>query len=265
MKKRILAWTMSFLLILAGCSALDGLNVETLKGWTFQYNRGTEDYSLFFGLLDKSGQYISAAADLDIRIVNEAGEEVYSGTASVTKEDFAMYTSEAAGERYLAEIRIPKEDIAPGKSTDGTVYLTVYKENVFRFDEVNCSALFCLPVADVELVAEELPKEITVRGYDGSVESVVEIEEVLYAYETELSPTLGITVSGTKLSGRAKTGFDMIAYKIYDSAGCVVESANLMLQGVAAGDKFKDDSIYLYDVIPGETYTITFAEYEWLP
>lgn len=29
--------------------------IETMRGWSFQYNPGTDDYSLFFGLLDEAG------------------------------------------------------------------------------------------------------------------------------------------------------------------------------------------------------------------
>ena len=54
---------------------------------------------------------------------------------------------------------------------------TKQKENVVQFDEVNCAALYCLPVSDLTLVAENLPTEISVKGYDGSVESKIRIEE----------------------------------------------------------------------------------------
>lgn len=52
--------------ILNGCSL--GSSVETMKDWSFQYNEGTEDYSLFFGLCDKSENYVSASATVDISI-----------------------------------------------------------------------------------------------------------------------------------------------------------------------------------------------------
>ena len=85
----------------------DSANIETLKGWSFQYNQRTNDYSLFFGLLDGGDEEVSANVDVDIRIVNDSGEEVYSATNSVTGDDFGYYESAAAGERYLANVRIP--------------------------------------------------------------------------------------------------------------------------------------------------------------
>ncbi len=133
------------LILSTGCALHSGASIETLKGWSFQYNQGTNDFSLFFGLLNESDHYIAADVDVDIRIVNKSGEEVYRATKSVTEKDFGTYTSNAAGEQFLAEIRIPEKDITAGNSSSGTVYLMVYKENIVRFDEVNCSALFCLP------------------------------------------------------------------------------------------------------------------------
>lgn len=263
MKKLFIPLIFVLICSLTGCSLLPGGSIETLKGWSFQYNQGTNDFSLFFGLLNGNDQYISAEVDVDIRIVNESGEEVYKATKSVTRKDFGNYESKAAGKQYLAEIRIPEADIATGKSSNGTVYLTVYKENVVRFDEVNCAALYCLPVSDLTLVAENLPTEISVKGYDGSVESKIRIEDVSYTCDKLLSTTLKITVSGTKTYGSSKIGYDMVAYKIYDSKGYVVESGNLFINGVGKGDKFKDDSISVYDITPGDTYKIVFSEYHY--
>lgn len=73
-------------------------NVETLKSWSFQFNEETNDYSLFFGLLNKNNEYVSAEVDVDIRIINEENEEVYKGTKSISKNNFNYYTSQVSGE-----------------------------------------------------------------------------------------------------------------------------------------------------------------------
>lgn len=267
--RKVLACLLTLIIIstLCGCSLIPGIisnnSIETLKGWSFQYNKGTNDFSLFFGLLNSNDKYISASVDVDIRIVNEKGEEVYKATKSVTPTDFGNYTSKVAGEQFLAEIRIPERDIACGKSSNGTVYLTVYKDDVVRFDEVNCSALYCLPVADVNLVAKDLPVEIAIKGYDGKVESKIKIDDVSFIYDKEFTSTLKITVAGTKTYGGSNSSYDMVSYKLYDSQNYVVESGHLYIKSISAGDRFKDDSISIYDITPGETYTIVFSEYSW--
>lgn len=267
MKKLSLFLVIVFVLQMCGCSIISGglsnSEVETLKGWSFQYNEGANDYSIFFGLLTRSNKYVSADVDVDVRIVNDNGVEVYNATHFVNKDDFDYYTSQAAGEEFLANLRIPASDISDGTSSSGKVYLTVYKGDYLRFDEVNCSALYCLPTKDVQLVAEGLPKEINVKGYDGSIEAKIVINDVTYVYDNDFTSILKITFSGTKTYGKTSSSYDIISYKIYDSEGFLVDSSNVYLSTLSEGDKFRDDSIIVYDVVPGETYTIKFDEYTW--
>lgn len=259
MKKTAFSIALILTLILTGCTGTGGASsVETLKGWSFQYNEGTKDFSLFFALLDKNDRPISANVDVDIRIENENGDEVYAATKSITQEDFGTYTSQAAGEEYLAELRIPESDVAEGNSSNGKVYLTVYKDDYLRFDEVNCEAMYCLPVMDVELTVDSLPVVIDVKGYDGSTQSIIQIDNVTYEYEKGISPLLNVTVTGTKTYGKPGTLYDVVSYKLYDD-GYLVASGDLFLDSLSEGDKFKDDSIVVYDIEPGEAYTLSFS------
>lgn len=267
MKRVIIVLCAIFMLSLCGCSALfsvfkESNEIDALKGWAFQNNSETNDYSVFFGLLDRNGKYIAADVDVDIRIVNDTGEEVYAATKSVTANDFGNYESKAVGSQYLANVRIPASDIKDGKSSNGTVYITVYKGDTVRFDEVNCTAFYCLPVADVQLSAGRLPVEIKVEGYDGNTESILEITDVSYVYEKEYTPLLKITFSGQKTYGDSLS-YDIISWKLYDSNEYLIDSGDVYLKLLDSGDKFKDDSIMVYDVTPGENYTLQFTEYSW--
>ena len=172
MKRFFLMWGLVFALLLSGCGS-SASRVETLKSWSFQYNEGTSDYSLFFGLADKNDKSLSADVDVDIRIVNDADEEVYAGTKSVSPDDFSYYTSQAAGEQYLANVRIPAAEIKAGKSASGKIYFTVYKENAVQFDEVNCDALYCLPIEDVQVTFDSFPLDLKVKDFMGSTASVI--------------------------------------------------------------------------------------------
>ena len=220
MKKIAISLVLLLLLNLCGCSILPVgttiSNIETLKSWSFQYNEGTNDYSVFFALLTDTERYVSADVDADIRIVNENGEEVYKGTHSVSKKDFGYYSSQAAGEQYLANLKIPASDITAGTSANGKVYITIYKDESLRFDEVNCEALYCLPIKDVQISASSLPKEVVIKGYDGKIESKIKVESVTYIYEKEFTSQLKITVSGTKTYG-SSSSYD-IGQRYLDSA-----------------------------------------------
>lgn len=272
MKKSIFSVIAAALLLCSVCSCsltggvLSGGNIETLKSWTFQSNTSTNDYSLFFGLCNKSGKFISANVDVDIRIMNDQNEEVYSGTKSVTKNDFGYYSSENAGEQYLANVRITAADIATGKSTKGTVYLKVRQGNVALFDEVNCTALYCLPVSDVKLTTEKLPFVVALKGYDGKVESKIKIERVDYIFDKLITPQLKITISGTKTfqasNSMYTSMYDTMYYKLYDSGGYMVKSGMITLRSVGQGDKFKNDATVIYDITPGDTYTLKITDRE---
>ena len=198
-----------------------------------------------------------------IRIVNDADEEVYAGTKSVSTDDFSYYTSQAAGEQYLANVRIPAAEIKAGKSASGKVYFTVYKENAVQFDEVNCDALYCLPIEDVQVTFDSFPLDLKVKDFMGSTASVIQIQGAEFKFDKDYSPHLTITITGEKKSGSSDSGYDMISYKLYDSAGYLVDSGNIYLSSLSAGDKFKDDSVVIYDITPGESYTFQLSEYSW--
>lgn len=88
-------------------SNADFEHIATMGGWSFRYNQGADDYSLFFRLLNDEEEVVSANVDVDIRIINDNGEEVFAATKSVTDDDFAYYESSVTGTQYLANIRIP--------------------------------------------------------------------------------------------------------------------------------------------------------------
>lgn len=100
-----------------------------MKGWTFRYNEGTNDYSLFFGLCNSRNNYVSAPATVEFKIVNDNDAVVYQGTKEIAKSDFGTYTSWIAGQRYLADVRILRDEIAEGSSASGKVYFTVNNPN----------------------------------------------------------------------------------------------------------------------------------------
>ena len=283
MKRFFLMWWLVIALLLSGCGSsasrvetptgepvptptpsvcgYSAYRVETLKILSFQYNEGTSDYSLFFGLADKNDKPLSAGVDVDIRIVNDENEEVYTGTKSVSPDDFGCYTSRAAGEQYLANVRIPAAEIKAGKSKSGKVYFTVYKGNAIRFDEVNCDALYCLPIEEVQVTFDSFPLDLKMKDFMGGTASVIQIQGAEFKFDKDYIPKLTVTITGEKKSGSRDSGYDMISYKLYDSAGYLVDSGNIYLSSLSAGDKFKDNSVVIYDITPGESYTFRLSEY----
>lgn len=273
MKKTILTFILIFAFLLNGCSEIDvsinnkGISFNSKKvsnftGWYFSYNERTNDYSVNFELLNKKGESIYTDLNVDITIVNDGGEEVYKATKYVTLDCFKLYTKNDNKKVYIADIRIPRNDIKAGQTSSGKVYLRLYKEKEFASEEVYCVAYYCLPVADIDFKTEELPKVIPVKGYDGRIESKIRIDKVDYIYETKYAPTLKFIVSGEKIYEKhGSSGYDNFSYKIYDSEGYMVDSGTIFLCSLSKGDKFREESITVYDVKPGKTYILKFYEY----
>lgn len=74
-----------------------------------------------------------------------------------------------------------------------------------------------------------------------------------------------ITILGEKTSGNSDNlSYDMFNYKICDSEGYMVDSGSVFVgPSLGASDKFKDDSLVIYDLTPGETYTLQLLDSEW--
>lgn len=249
-------------LLLSGCG-MQASHVEMLKNWSFQYNEETNDYSIFFELTDKNNKALSANVDVDIRIVNDEFEEVYAGIKSVSTDDYGYYTSQIAGEQYLANVRIPASDIMAGKSASGKLYFSVYKDDVIQFDEVSLDILYCLPIEDVQVTFDLFPLDLKVMDFTGEIVSVIQIQGAEYKFDKAYVPQLTITIIGEKISGNSNGEYDIISYKLYDSAGYMVDSGNVYLSSLNKGDKFKNNSVVIYDATPGESYTFQLFEYGW--
>lgn len=261
--KKIVALLIASLFFITGCSFRP--NVDTLNGWMFQYNEGTNDYSLFFSLNDSRNRSVAADASVKIRIVNENGENVYEGERFITPDDFSYYTNAIVGDRYMANVRISANDIKKGSSSSGKVFFTVTNPDSFAFDEVNCDALYCLPIKEASINKIEYPAELVQKDFMGNVESKIVINDVQYSFDTSLSPSLHVVISGEKTYQNGNSlSYDIISYKLYDSEGYLVDGGNVYLgTSLGAGDKFKDDSLVFYDVVPGEAYTLQLSDFSY--
>lgn len=164
----------------------------------------------------------------------------------------------------MADIRIPYSKIKKGKSPNGKVYFTAYsEENQFGFEECNCEALYCLPIENYNITANDLPKEILVKGYKGSIASKISIRDIKVDVSDDLTPFITVTVMGEKTFDSNSYEFDSFGYQLIDEEGYTVETGMIMLNQLKKGDKFKDDSIRFYDLIPGEKYTLEFIESDY--
>ena len=230
---------------------------ETLEDWSFQYEEASETYSLFFALCDGAGRNISADAQVDVRIVNGDEETVYTGSHDIRTEDFGLYTNQSEGERLLANVKIPASDISQGTSSEGMLFFTVTGAS-FAFDECSIEILDDLPLKAIEIRADQLPVELNIQDYGSAAGSTIRIDEISVIQDEYLPDQAVIVLQGEKIRGRG--AYDSFGYKLYDSDEQLVDNGIVMLSELSEGERFEDDSLILFGLIPGERYALRFVE-----
>ena len=87
-----------------------------------------------------------------------------------------------------------------------------------------------------------------------NVYSRTEITNISYKFEessTNGKVKLTIFFSGEKTYG-AQSNYCKFGWKLFDNSGYVVESGNFLLGGLSTGDKFKDKTITIWSINPGD-------------
>ena len=116
---------------------------------------------------------------------------------------------------------------------------------------------FQLETGEFETIATSLPRTFT-------LEDIRELYHLRWGIETSFRD-LKITLLGEKVYGKGSSGIacDVIDYKRYDSEGYSIDSGSVFLDSLREGEKFKDSSIVIYDITPGETYGLQLMEGLW--
>lgn len=130
-------------------SGLRSSNVEFIGN--FMATADEKSIETRFSLLDGSKKYVSADGTGTIKIENNEGEEVYTGTVNPRKEDFGTYTLMLTGEDFEAYVwEIPINEIKKSTSSSGTMYLN-FKTKDSQFEEMTADILGLPTYSDEEL------------------------------------------------------------------------------------------------------------------
>lgn len=216
-------------------------------------------YVLVFSLKDSDRNMIAAPCIVEITIVNDNGETVYSSTKVVKTSWFQYWTYSNGTEKYQASIYIYDDDIAGGQCADGDIYFTVYNDGYFSFDQSTLS-IDDLPQKDTTIDLPETPHCINYYSSSGKLKSACEITGVTIDSCKKYSDGLWyeITFTGSctyNASGSGQSSSMKIGWKLYNSEGYVVDSGTAYTESVAMGEKFRE-TINVYYLTPGETYTL---------
>ena len=113
-----------------------------------------------------------------------------------------------------------------------------------------------LPLKAIDIRADQLPVELNIQDYGSASHSTIRIDEVSVIQDEYLPDQAVIVLQGEKIRGSGT--YDSFDYKLYDSDEQLVDNGIVMLSGLSEGERFEDDSLMLFDLVPGERYTLRF-------
>lgn len=245
---------LAVLCLFSGCE--DMKEPVAMREWYFE--EGKEECAMYFGILNYNEEYISAEVDAEITILNDNGEIVYKEKKALTEADFGEYEdSFGDGIEYLARVSIPRNEILKGRSEEGRVCLQVYQNGKELFPAVYANA-YSLPKLKPKIKCEELPRTIVSAGYYKNSDSELLLSGFSYTVN-EGENSAEVVLSGEVIR-EGETFFDWYYARAFDSEGKLFDSAQLSYEGLSAGDTYST-SFTLYNLTPGEEYTIIFEEY----
>lgn len=261
---------LALLILFGGCGMSDVTKkVEYLGERSIQFDDDRNEIILFFTFTDKNEKVVKSPATVDIRIVNDEGELVYSTTKGITESDFGTWTNALRGSLTLASIYIPISSIRKGKSNRGKIHFKVYHEGSFEFGEstLTISDLpYISPVDSFKLKLPEVPKKVSyISSWDNRVQHTFNITNISYKAEESFdlkSVRLYIYFSGEKtydIYGNNNSEYGYISWRIIDKDGYIVETGTFFTADLKVGDKFKDAEELIYEIAPGE-YTLEIID-----
>lgn len=265
MKKMIAVILSMFIaLCLTGCSK----KVEYISNGTVQTNNDTS-IDLFFSLLDKDQKEMKSDGKVEVKIINDSGETVYSNTFSFTEDDFNTYSNAMKGEMLMCKISVPMSKITSGKSSSGTFYYTVSKEDTYYFEQLSEKIYSDLPIAEAKLSiisSQSLPCTVNEYSWNKKLQSTVKITDVRYGTDEYSGTTMTIVFMGEKTydsSGNNHSDNCEFSWRVLDKDGYVVDSGTVFTSELKVGDKFNNESAYVFNVVPGEQYYLELLDYSY--
>lgn len=139
---------------------------------------------------------------------------------------------------------------------EGTVFFTVTGAS-FAFDVWSIEILDDLPLKAIDIRADQLPVELNTQDYGSAAGSTIRIDEISVILDEYLPDQAVIVLQGEKIRGSGT--YDSFDCKLCDSDEQLVDNGIVMLSRLSEGERFEDDSLILFGLVPGERYTLRFV------
>ena len=243
--------------------------VEYISNRSIQYEETTKEFIFLFSLLDANEFELRVNATVEMRIVNDNGEVVYSSTQYVKPNNYGTWSNNFGKSWVAASIYIPISQIKDGSSDSGIFYYKVYTDTA-NFNEFSLSIYGNLPkknlINDCSLKLPSLPVVVTDNSLGNYMD--IKVTEINYRFEEAYDGNveLVITITGQRLDKLTGSMFDdntsyhcKIGYKLLDSEGYIVKSGEFWTPQLAPEEKFKNVSETFYALEPGK-YTLVLID-----
>lgn len=267
--KRYLSFLLMLVLVLFSVGAfaeelsltdqMNAISVYYISDRDFFYYEKEDSYVLRFSLKDKDKEYLTSPTNVRFSIQNNKGEVIYKDERKITQNDYYEWSSALYSKKTMATIFINPDLLPKSENKNGTVTLNVWLDGYFEFEEytINIDDLPTTPLEEkYSLELPELPVEVERILWDDDILSKARITEVKYSFEESYSDKVDLVlyITGEKTydyKGDKNNDACMIAWKLYDSEGYVVETGTAFTQSVAVGEFFRDCKERIYDLKPG--------------
>lgn len=192
-------------------------DVQYISNRSINRDDENDQFYFLFAFKDSNEKYIKSEATVEIRIVNDADETVYSATRNVKESDFGQWHN--AYEEWMgAAIYIKDSEITAGSSENGKIYYKITAANGTWFKEYSLDINGGLPIKTYS-VGETL----TVSGkLEFTINAVMEHEVCETGHESwsEINPTDAVIIVYTfKNLGYSELIVDKYDFEVYDSNG----------------------------------------------
>lgn len=227
------------------------------------FDEETGQYIFLFELQDKNKNATSGNGKAIIKIVNDDGTTVYNSTKFFTEKDFGTWTINSR-KYYLGAIYIDADTVQKASKSDGTFCFKLYVDDLV-WKELYCK-IYKLPLKQTVINTPTLPVTVNKLDYSNKISSSVQITNVTFENYGTSGTSISIYVYGKKTYDKYGNNNDdtMCAFKwkLYDADGYLVDSGNAYTDYIVVGDKFKEEIFIYKEIIPGNTYTLKFFDYD---
>ncbi len=238
---------------------MNAISVHYIGDREFLYYEKEDSYVLRFSLKDKDKEYLTSPANVKFSIQNNEGEVIYKDERKITQNDYYEWSSALYSKKTMATIFIKPDLLPKSENKNGTVTLNVWLDGYFEFEEytINTNDLPTTPLEEkYSLELPELPVEVERILWDDDILSKARITEVKYSFEESYGDKVDLVlyITGEKTydyKDEKNNDECLIAWKLYDSEGYVVETGTAFTQSVAVGESFRDCKERIYDLKPG--------------